>query len=130
MTNDQLMMWLMTAPPEMRARVEMLAKGDTSATPRPIGDARSVSQSQAARMLGVSRQTVVMMMKRKQIETVFVSGAPRILVRSIDAIAQGKDNARPISADELERRRERRAASGRKGAAVRGMNRAAKGGAE
>ena len=129
MTERELMQWMLNAPPEMRARIEMLANGDTSAAQNPIGDARTCSQSAAARLLGVSRQTIVRMMKRNQIGTVVICGAPRILLSSIDAISRGNAMTRPEIKAELAERRERRAESGRKGAAAR-CRTTAKGGAQ
>ena len=126
MTERELMQWLLTAPPDMRARVEMLANGDASAAQTPIGDARTCTQAAAARLLCVSRQTILNMIKRKQIATVLVCGAPRVLLSSIDAISHGKAATRPEIDAELARRRERRAESGRKGAAAKHGNQARK----
>lgn len=123
LTDKELMQWVLTCPPDIRARVEMLASGDTSIAPEPIGDARTCTQTQAARFLGVSRTTVVNMIKSGRLEAVTVGGAKRVLLKSIDAISRGDETGVPeqIMAH-IEHKRRRCAEGGRKGAAARIRN--------
>ena len=121
MTDKELMQWALTLSPEMRARVERLANGDLSVAPDPIGDARTCTQAEAARLLGVSRTTVVNMIKDGRLATVMIGGGgKRVLMRSIGEIAQGKDVEMPDDmVEEMRQRKRRRAESGRKGAVAR-----------
>lgn len=121
MTDKEFMHMALTLSPEMRARVEMLINGDLSVAPAPVGDARTCTQAEAARLLGLSRTTVVNMVKDGRLATVSMGGGTkRVLMRSIAEIARGKGVAIPEdTAEELRQRQKRRAESGRKGAAAR-----------
>ena len=59
MTGEQFLKAVLNAPPGTRSKIEMLLNGDESVVPSPIADARTCTQAEAARRLGVSRQTVV-----------------------------------------------------------------------
>ena len=121
MTDKEFMHMALTLSPEMRARVEMLINGDLTVAPAPIGDARTCTQAEAARLLGLSRTTVVNMIKDGRLATVSIGGgAKRVLLRSIGEFAKGKGV--PMSEhtiEEMRQRQMRRAESGRKGAAAR-----------
>ena len=128
MTGEQFLKAVLNAPPGTRSKIEMLLNGDESVVPSPIADARTCTQAEAARRLGVSRQTVVGWIKLGRIGVVNVAGTPRVLLSSIDALARGHvlggdDHAmaRSIAAQSS-----MRAIAGRKGAAARRLSASAK----
>ena len=121
MNGEQLLKAVLNAPPAIRAKLELVLNGDESVVPPPIADARTCSQSEAARRLNLSRGTVVGWMKKGLIETINVSGVPRVLLSSLDAIARGRVDAAddPETARWIAARAARRAEAGRRGAAAR-----------
>jgi len=131
MNGEQFLKACLNAPPGTRAKIEMLLNGDETVTPPPIADARTCSQSAAARRLGISRATAVAWMRTGRLRSVNVGGTPRVLLSSIDAIARGHVSAAddPETARWIAERAARRAEAGRKGAAAR-IRKYGKGGAE
>lgn len=128
MNGEQFMKACLNAPPGTRAKIEMLLNGDETVTPPPIADARTCSQSEAARRLDVSRATAIGWMRAGRLRTVNIGGVPRVLLSSIDEIARGHVSAAddPETARWMRARAARRADAGRKGAAARERNRARK----
>ena len=121
MTGEQFLKAVLNAPPGTRSKIEMLLNGDESVVPSPIADARTCTQAEAARRLGVSRQTVVGWIKLGRIGVMNVAGTPRVLLSSIDALARGHalggdDHAMARS---IAAKSSMRAIAGRKGAAAR-----------
>lgn len=125
MNGEQFLRACLNAPPGTRAKIEMLLNGDETVVPPPIADARTCSQSEAARRLGISRSTAIAWMHAGRLRTVNVCGVPRVLLSSIDEIARGHVSAAddPETARMIEARAARRAQAGRKGAAARERNR-------
>ena len=121
MNGEQYMRACLNAPAGVRAKIEMLLAGDESIVPPPIADARTCSQSQAARRLGVSRATAIAWMRAGRLRSINVGGIPRVLLSSIDAIARGHVDAAddPETARWIAARAARRAEAGRRGAAAR-----------
>ena len=131
MNGEQYLKMCLNAPPGTRAKIEMLLSGDESVAPAPIADARTCTQSEAARRLGISRSKLILLMHRGVVRSVNITGVPRVLLSSIDEIARGKINAgdNPETARWIARRSAHGADAGRKGAAARIRNREGSGGA-
>lgn len=125
MNGEQFLKACLNAPPGTRAKIEMLLNGDETVVPPPIADARTCTQAEAARRLGVSRATAISWMNNGRLRSVNVCGVPRVLLSSIDAIARGHESAAddPETARWIEARAERLAIAGRKGAAARAEKR-------
>lgn len=126
MSGEQFMRAVLNAPPGTRAKIEMLLNGDDTVAPPPIADARTCSQSEAARRLGVSRSTAIAWMRSGQLRSINVGGVPRVLLASIDEIARGQVSAtdNPLLAKRILARSAQRADAGRRGAAARERKRA------
>ena len=126
MSGEQFLKACLNAPPGTRAKIEMLLCGDETVAPPPIADARTCSQSEAARRMGVSRATVVNYIRAGRLRTLNVCGVPRVLLSSIDALARGHVSAAddPETARWMAERAARLAEAGRKGAAARIRKRA------
>lgn len=115
---------VLAAPLKIQSKIEMLLKGDESVAPQPIADARTCTQAEAARRLGVSRTTAIKWIREGRITAIYVAGVPRVLLSSIDAFARREkpEVIDPSTSKELQERAMRRSEAGRKGAAARCSN--------
>lgn len=124
MTIPQMIQALLAAPQKMQSKVAMLLSGDESVAPQPIADARTCTQAEAARRLGVSRTTAIKWIREGRLAAIYVAGVPRVLLSSIDAFARGEkpEGIDQSTSKELQERAMRRSEAGRKGAAARCSN--------
>lgn len=120
MNGEQFVRAILNAPAGTRAKIEMLLNGDESVAPAPIADARTCTQSEAARRLGISRQTVNRLIKAGTLPIVNLTGMPRVKLTTLDDFAKGKISAEnnPIIARRMKERIAERVDAGRKGAAA------------
>jgi len=118
MTSEQFFKACVNAPPGVRAKIEMVLRGDETIVPHADEDARTCTKAQAGRRLNASRPTVYAMIRRGELETVTINGCERVLVKSINAVARGETGG-ATDADAAAKRRARLSDAGRKGAAAR-----------
>lgn len=111
MAIEQLLQAVLAASPSKRRELEAVINGKTS-TPKKDGapDLRTVNQSQAARLLGVSRGEVIALIKQGRLDTITTSGGtPRVTMRSITEYASGERPANEKTAAQIEANRSKHA---------------------
>lgn len=82
MTKGELLEAIADAPTSTRERIEALVR---TSHPGP----HTVSQAQAARLLGISKTSVWRAIKRGDLATVVIGATPRVLWSSLERLCQG-----------------------------------------
>ena len=87
--NDRLLK-LATADAATLARVDDVLNHRDNATHNPEADTRTVTFTQAAKRLGVSRPTVYRLVRAGRLRTVRLCGVSRIVLASVVDFVNGK----------------------------------------
>lgn len=92
MAIEELVKAALNATPSQRRKAYEVLRGITAQTKKDTApDLRTVNQSQAARLLGVSRGTVIALIREGRLDTVTTSGGtPRVTMKSVTQYANGK----------------------------------------
>lgn len=90
MSEKDRMMKLFAANPKTLARIDAILDGsDTTPTPVDV-DCRTITFTEAARRMGVSRPTVYRLAKAGRLEIVPLNGVNRIRLQSVfDYVSRG-----------------------------------------
>ena len=90
MSEKDRMMKLFAANPKTLARIDAILDGsDTTPTPVDV-DCRTITFTEAARRMGVSRPTIYRLAKAGRLEIVPLNGVNRIRLQSVfDCVSKG-----------------------------------------
>ena len=107
MAIEELVKAALNATPSQRRKAYEVLRCITARTKKDTApDLRTVNQSQAARLLGVSRGTVIALIKQGRLDTITTSaGTPRVTMRSLTAYANGERLANDKTAEQIETNR-------------------------
>ena len=90
MNERERMMRLLAATPKTLARIDAILDGnDTTPTPVDV-DCRTITFTEAARRLSVSRPTIYRLAHAKRLAVVPLNGVNRIKLQSVFDFANGK----------------------------------------
>ena len=82
MTATERMQKLLTANPMMLAKIDKVLDGEET-TQKPEADTRTITFTETAKRLGISRPTVYRLVKAKRLTVVPLCGVNRILLSSV-----------------------------------------------
>ena len=123
LTANERMMKLCTADPKTLARIDAVLTGEDSATAvHAVEDLRSLTLSDAARHLNVSRATVHTMVNKGRLSVVVLNGSRRVPMAAISALMRGERPADDRAVEKIERRREHAKAAAERSAEARRVN--------
>lgn len=89
MSATERMQKLLTASPTMLAKIDKVLDGE-DASPKPEADCRTITFTQAAKRLGVSRPTIYRLTKAGRLKVVPLLGVNRIALSSVvDFVNEG-----------------------------------------
>ena len=89
MTVSERMQKLLTANPTMLAKIDKVLDGE-DATTKPEPDTRTITFTQAAKRLGISRPTVYRLTRIGRLRTVKLCGVNRVVLSSLtDFVNEG-----------------------------------------
>ena len=83
MSNEQRMMRLLTATPQVLARIDRVLDGTDGKPDKADADCRLVTYTEAAKRLNLSRPTVYRLAKAGRLEVVPLDGVNRISLKSV-----------------------------------------------
>ena len=84
MSATERMQKLLTASPTMLAKIDKVLDGEDT-SPKPEADTRTVTYTEAARRLGLSRPTIYRLTRAGRLRTVKLCGVSRIVLSSVVA---------------------------------------------
>ena len=90
MSATERMQKLLTASPTMLAKIDKVLDGEDT-SPKPEADTRTVTYTEAAKRLGVSRPTIYRLARAGRLKVVPLLGVNRILLQSVIDFANGKE---------------------------------------
>ena len=89
MSATERMQKLLTASPTMLAKIDKVLDG-AATSPKPEPDTRTITFTQAAKRLGVSRPTVYRLTRAGRLRTVKLCGVNRVVLSSVvDFVNEG-----------------------------------------
>ena len=89
MSATERMQKLLTASPTMLAKIDKVLDGEDT-SPKPEPDTRTITFTQAAKRLGVSRPTVYRLTRAGRLRTVKLCGVNRVVLSSLtDFVNEG-----------------------------------------
>ncbi|MBR6588431.1 MAG: helix-turn-helix domain-containing protein [Kiritimatiellae bacterium] len=91
MSEKDRMMKLLAASPKTLARIDAILDGSDTTPTHVDVDCRTVTYTEAARRMGVSRPTIYRLVKAGVLEIVPLNGVSRIRVQSIADYVSGKN---------------------------------------
>lgn len=92
MTDNERMIKVATATPIEKAKIDAIFNHTDTIT-KPEADTRTVTYTEAARRLGLSRPTVYRLTCAGRLRTVKLCGVSRIVLSSVVDFVNGKENA-------------------------------------
>ena len=99
MSEKDRMIKLFAANPKTLARIDAILDGsDTTPTPVDV-DCRTITFTQAAQRLGVSRPTIYRLTRIGKLRTIQLCGVSRIVLSSVVDFVNGKPNTSGANAD-------------------------------
>jgi len=84
LTTDERIRMLFVQPPETLARIDAIMQGEDAVSGKPEPEYRTVTYTEAARRMNVSRPTIYRLVKCGRLKVVPLMGVNRIVLSSID----------------------------------------------
>lgn len=116
MSKEALLIAVATATPAKCRRIQAIIN-DAEEAPNNVRreDLRLTTISGAAKLLAVGRSTVYALLKQKRLESVILTGVPRVKMQSIYDFLAGKNPENEITASMIEESKARYAKNKAKG---------------
>lgn len=93
MTDNERMIKVATATPIEKAKIDAIFNHTDGDTKKPEADTRTVTYTDAAKRLGLSRPTVYRLTRAGRLRTVKLCGVSRIVLSSVVDFVNGKEDA-------------------------------------
>lgn len=93
MTDNERMIKVATATPIEKAKIDAIFNHADGDGKKPEADTRTVTYTEAAKRLGLSRPTVYRLTRAGRLRTVKLCGVSRIVLSSVVDFVNGKENA-------------------------------------
>lgn len=93
MTDNERMIKVATATPIEKAKIDAIFNHTDGDAKKPEADTRTVTYTEAAKRLGLSRPTVYRLTRAGRLRTVKLCGVSRIVLSSVVDFVNGKEDA-------------------------------------
>ena len=91
MTDNERMIKVATAPPVEKAKIDAIFNHQDTDARKPEADTRTITFTEAAKRLGLSRPTVYRLTRAGRLKVVPLLGVNRILLQSVIDSAPGAE---------------------------------------